>query len=220
MRVLVACEHSGRVRQAFRARGHDAWSCDLLWPEDRSPYHFTGSILDHDIVKQDWDLMVAHPDCTFLTVSANRWAGEEWRIEARLAAMHFVRSLWAFPVPRIAIENPIGVLNTFWRQPDQTVQPWQFGHTATKATCLWLKGLPPLEPTDVVGPPPKNMTLEEKRIWNEVHRATPGPDRWRLRSLTYQGIADAMAEQWGEHEQQGSDRAVAAATESLVESVA
>lgn len=185
MRVLIACEHSGRVREAFRRRGHDAWSCDLLWSEDRSPYHFTGSILDHDIVKQEWDLMVAHPDCTFLTVSANRWAGEEWRIEARLSAMHFVRSLWAYPIPHIAIENPIGVLGTFWRQSDQTIQPWEFGHKATKATCLWLKNLPPLQPTNIVGPPPK------------VHRAVPGPDRWRVRSLTYQGIADAMAEQWG-----------------------
>lgn len=197
MRVLVACEHSGRVREAFRARGHDAWSCDVLWSEDRSPYHFTGSILDHDIVKQKWDLLIAHPDCTFLTVSANKWAGAEWRIEARLSAMHFVRSLWAFPIPKIAIENPIGVLNTFWRQPDQTIQPWEYGHKATKATCLWLKGLPLLQPTDVVGPPPKDMTLEEKRLWNEVHRAAPGPDRWRIRSLTYQGIADAMADQWG-----------------------
>lgn len=197
MKVLVACESSGRVREAFRSRGHDAWSCDLLWPEDRSPYHFTGSILDHEIVKQGWDLLIAHPDCTFLTISANRWAMEEWRIEARLAALHFVRSLWAFPVKRKALENPVGVLNTFWREPDQTIQPWQFGHKATKATCFWLDGLPLLQPTNVVGPPPAQMTLEEKRIWNAVHRATPGPDRWRLRSLTFQGVADAMAEQWG-----------------------
>jgi len=200
MRVLVACEHSGRVREAFRRRGHDAWSCDFLWPEDGSPHHFTGSILDHDIVKQHWDLMIAHPDCTFLTVSANKWAGADWRIEARLSAMHFVRALWAYPIPRIAIENPIGVLGTFWKPSDQTIQPWQFGHKATKATCLWLKNLSPLVPTDVVGPPPKNMTLEEKRIWNEVHRAVPGPDRWRVRSLTYQGVANAMAEQWGADE--------------------
>ena len=198
MRVLVACENSGRVREAFRVRGHDAWSCDFLWPQDRSQYHYTGSILDHDIVKQDWDLLIAHPDCTFLTVSANGHAmKQEWRIEARLSAMHFVRSLWAFPVEKIAIENPIGVLNTFWREPDQTIQPWEFGHKATKGTCLWLKNLPELQPTDVVGPPPKDMTLEEKRIWNAVHRAAPGPDRWRIRSLTFQGIADAMAEQWG-----------------------
>ena len=156
MRVLVACESSGRVREAFRRRGHDAWSCDILWAEDRSPYHYTGSILDHEIIKQGWDLLIAHPDCTFLTVSANGHAmKQEWRIEARLSALHFVRSLWAFPVKLKALENPIGVLNTFWREPDQTIQPWEYGHKATKATCLWLDGLPPLQPTNVVGPPPK-----------------------------------------------------------------
>jgi hypothetical protein len=176
VRVLVACESSGRVREAFRRRGHDAWSCDLLWPEDRSPYHYTGSILDHEVIKQGWDLLIAHPDCTFLTVSANRWAMEEWRIEARLSALHFVRSLWAFPVKRKAIENPIGVLNTFWREPDQTIQPWQFGQKATKATCLWLDGLPPLQPTDVVGPPPANMTLQEKRGSRPRPLENPQPD--------------------------------------------
>lgn len=196
MKVLVACEFSGRVREAFRARGHDAWSCDILPSEDRSLYHIPGSVLDHDIAHQQWDLLIAHPDCTFLTVSANRWAAEEWRLEARLSAMHFVRALWAFPVERIAIENPIGVLGTFWRAPDQTVQPWQFGHRATKATCLWLKNLPLLQPTESVGPPPTKMTLDEKRMWNEVHRAAPGPERWKDRSRTFTGIAQAMAEQW------------------------
>lgn len=197
MRVLVACEFSGRVREAFRALGHDAWSCDILPAEDGSLYHIPGSVLDHDIAKQGWDLLIAHPDCTFLTVSANRWASEEWRIEARLAAMHFVRALWAFPVPRICLENPIGVLSTFWRAPDQTIQPWQFGHRATKATCLWLKNLPALVTTDIVGPPPSEMTLAEKREWNEVHRAAPGPERWKDRSRTYRGVATAMAAQWG-----------------------
>lgn len=111
-------------------------------------------------------------------MSANAHAmKQEWRIEARLSALHFVRSLWAFPVARKAIENPIGVLNTFWREPDQTIQPWQFGHKATKGTCLWLDGLLPLKPTKVVGPPPENMTLQEKREWNAIHRAAPGPDR-------------------------------------------
>jgi hypothetical protein len=196
---LVACESSGRVREAFRRRGHDAWSCDLLWPEDRSPYHYTGSILDHEIIEQEWDILIAHPDCTFLTVSANRWSMKQaWRVEARLSALHFVRALWAIRV-RVgkAIENPIGVLSTFWRESDQTIQPWEFGHKATKATCLWLDGLPPLKATNVVGPPPKEMSLQEKREWNAIHRAAPGPDRWRVRSLTFQGIADAMADQWG-----------------------
>jgi len=185
MRVLVACEFSGTVRDAFAARGHDAWSCDLL-PSEKPGNHIQGTILDHDIVSREWDLMIAHPDCTFLTVSANRWACDEWRIEARIAAMHFVRSLWAFPVRRIAIENPVGVLNTFWRRPDQTVQPYQFGDPFKKGTCLWLKGLPLLVPTNDLGD-------GEQACWKEP----PSEDRWKIRSRTYRGIALAMAEQWG-----------------------
>jgi hypothetical protein len=197
MRILVACECSGIVRDAFTKRGHDAVSCDIL-PSERPGKHIVGSVLDHQVANAGWDLMIAHPDCTFLTVSANAWSGVEWRIEARLAAMHFVRSLWAFPVPRICIENPIGVLSTFWRRPDQTIQPNQFGHDASKSTCLWLKGLPPLRPTGFVEP---RMVNGKPRWSNQTdsgqNKLTPSDDRWLERARTYEGIADAMAEQWG-----------------------
>jgi hypothetical protein len=182
------------VREAFRKRGHDAWSCDLLPADDGSPYHYHGSVIDHDIVQtQHWDLLIAHPDCTYLTVSANRWANEPWRMEARHWALAFVKTLWALPIKRKCLENPIGVLPTMWRRPTQTVQPWQFWHLGepgkgeVKATCLWLDNLEPLEATtpDEVGRHPA--------CW----LASPGPDRWKIRSRTYEGIADAMAETWG-----------------------
>lgn len=196
MRVLIACECSGVVRDAFARRGHDAVSCDLL-PSERPGNHILGSVLDHDIANGGWDLMIAHPDCTYLTVSANAWAGAEWRVEARLAAMHFVRALWAFPVPRIAIENPIGVLSTFWRRPDQTIQPHEFGHDASKATCLWLKGLKPLASTKRVQP---RIVNGRERWANQTdsgqNRLAPSDERWIERARTYEGIADAMADQW------------------------
>lgn len=198
MRVLVACEFSGVVRRAFRERGHDAWSCDLLPAEDGSEHHIQGDVLDVRLINRGWDLMIAHPDCTFLTVSANAWAGETWRMEARLAAMHFVRALWEMPIPRIAIENPVGVLSTFWRRPDQTIQPNQFGHDASKATCLWLKNLPPLRPTAFVEP---RMVNGRPRWGNQTdsgqNALTPSDDRWKERARTYDGIAAAMAAQWG-----------------------
>lgn len=184
MKVLVACEFSGAVRRAFRARGHDAWSCDLLPAEDGGE-HIQGSVVDHDIVKQGWDILVAFPDCTYLTVSANRWADAPWRMEARHWALAFVRTLWALPIPKKALENPIGVLPTMWKRPTQIIQPWQFGHPETKATCLWLDGLPPLIPTNVV-------EGREGRVWKEP----PSPERWKNRSRTYQGVAEAMADQW------------------------
>lgn len=197
MKVLIACERSGIVRDAFARSGHDAVSCDLF-PSERPGNHIVGSVLDHNIAHGGWDLMIAHPDCTFLTVSANAWAGAEWRIEARLAAMHFVRSLWAFPVERIAIENPIGVLSTFWRRPDQTIQPNEFGHDASKATCLWLKGLPPLQPTKRIEP---RIVNGKPRWGNQTdsgqNRLPPSDDRWIERARTYEGIAEAMADQWG-----------------------
>lgn len=198
MRVLVACEFSGVVRDAFAARGHDAWSCDYL-PCERGGQHIQGDVLDVRVIKRGWDLMIAHPDCTFLTVSANAWAGEEWRVEARLAAMHFVRALWNLPIPRVAIENPVGVLSTFWRRSDQTIQPNQFGHDASKQTCLWLKNLPPLRPTQFVEP----RYIDGKPRWGNQtdsgqNKLGPSDDRWKLRAETYAGIADAMAEQWGE----------------------
>jgi hypothetical protein len=185
MRVLVACEFSGRVRDAFARRGHDAWSCDYLPPETPGN-HIQGSILDHYIVNQNWDLLIAHPDCTFLAVSGARWNHAEWREEAQLSALHFVKALWKFPILKVAIENPVGRLSSLWRGPTQTIQPWEFGHGETKATCLWLRNLPALVPTEVVeGREPV------------VHFASPGPERKKNRSRTYQGIADAMAAQWG-----------------------
>jgi len=137
-------------------------------------------------VKQGWDMLIAFPDCTYLTVSANRWANEPWRMEARHWALAFVRTLWALPIAKKCIENPIGVLPTMWKRPTQIIQPWQFGHGETKATCLWLDNLPALVPTNIV-------EGRKSRVWYE----SPGPDRWKNRSRTLQGIADAMAEQWG-----------------------
>jgi hypothetical protein len=181
MRVLVACEYSGTVRDAFRARGHDAMSCDLLPTEKPGP-HYQGDVFD--IIGDGWDLMIAHPPCTHLAVSGARWWKD--KLDEQAEALWFVAQLMGAPIPRIAIENPISKISTAIRKPDQIVQPWQFGHGETKATCLWLKGLPLLVPTQVVGG-------REARI----HKMSPGPDRWKERSRTYQGIADAMASQWG-----------------------
>lgn len=185
MRVLVACEFSGIVRDAFIARGHDAVSCDLL-PSERPGPHIQGSVFDVAVVKAGWDLMIAHPDCTFLTVSGARWMREEWRQEALLAALHNVKALWKFPVERVAIENPVGRLSSLWRGPDQYIQPYHFGHGETKATGLWLRGLPQLQPSNEVDG-------RYGRVWKEP----PSADRKKNRSRTYQGIADAMADQWG-----------------------
>lgn len=179
-RVLIACEESGRVRDAFIARGHDAVSCDFL-PSDRPGPHVQGDIRDIDL--SVFDLMIAHPPCTYIAVSGNRWyAGTP----EREAGLELVRYLLGAPVPRVALENPISVISTRIRKPDQIIQPWQFGHGETKATCLWLKGLPNLVPTQVVDG-------REARVW----KMAPGPLRSRERSRTYQGIADAMADQWG-----------------------
>ena len=182
MRVLIACEYSGRVRDAFIARGHYATSCDLLPTDSPSPWHYQGDV--RDILHEGWDLMVAHPPCTHLAVSGARWFKDKQVEQAE--ALDFVRLLMDAPIERIAIENPVSIISSRIRKPDQIIQPWQFGHGETKATCLWLKGLPRLVPTDVV---------EGREA--VVHRMPPGPDRWKLRSLTYQGIADAMAAQWG-----------------------
>jgi len=182
MRVLVACEYSGRVRDAFARRGHDVISCDLLPTEVEGP-HYIGDVFD--IIDQGFDLMVCHPPCTHLAVSGARW----WKDKdptLQADALEFCLRLMAVNIPRIAMENPIGKLSSAYRKPDQIIQPWQFGHGETKATCLWLKGLPKLEPSDIVsGREPK------------VHMMPPGPDRWKERSRTYEGIAEAMADQWG-----------------------
>jgi len=181
MRVLVACEYSGRVRDAFSALGHDAWSCDLL-PSEAPGKHYQGDVLD--ILDLGWDLLIAHPPCTHLAVSGARHFKHKRKVQAE--ALDFVRLLLDAPVPRIALENPVSIISSRVRKPDQVVQPWQFGHGETKATCLWLKNLPLLRPTRVV-------SGREAR----VHRMAPGPDRWRERSRTYPGIAKAMAKQWG-----------------------
>jgi len=181
MRVLVACEFSGIVRDAFIARGHDAVSCDLLSTERSGP-HIISDVLTH--LSDGWDLMVCHPPCTRLAVSGARWF-YKYRDEQEIA-LDFVRALLGAPIEKIALENPISVVSSRIREPDQIIQPWQFGHGETKATCLWLKNLPKLMPTNIV-------SGREAR----VHRESPGPDRWKNRSRTLTGIAQAMAEQWG-----------------------
>jgi site-specific DNA-cytosine methylase len=181
MKVLVACEYSGRVRDAFVRLGHDAMSCDLL-PTDVPGNHYQGDVAD--VLGDGWDLMVAHPPCTHLAVSGARWFKD--KATEQVEALNFVRFLLGADIPLIALENPVSVISSKIRKPDQIIQPWQFGHGETKATCLWLKGLPNLTPTNIVdGREPV------------VHRMPPGPNRWKLRSTTYSGIADAMAAQWG-----------------------
>lgn len=197
MRVLIACEFSGVVRNAFLRQGADAWSCDLLDSMDGSDRHLKCDVLD--VIEDDWDLMIAHPPCTYLARSGARWWAE--RKKEQEDSIRFVQVLSDCCIPHIAIENPIGRLSVVWRKPDQIIQPWMFGHGETKATCLWLKNLPTLVPTDIVdGREPK------------VHKIPPSPDRWKKRSITYQGIADAMADQWydfirGTREAQEEDQA-------------
>lgn len=193
MRVLVACEYSGRVREAFRRLGHDAWSCDLLDAEDGSPFHIQGDVLEQiyhavntPVSVNRWDLMVAHPPCTHLAVSGARHFAAKQEDGRQQEAIDFFLALARAPIPRIAIENPVCIMSSVWRKPDQTIQPWMFGHGETKATCLWLKGLPHLVPTNIVsGRHPR------------VHLMPPSEDRWKERSRTYEGIAEAMGEQWG-----------------------
>lgn len=183
LRVLIACEYSGRVRDAFIAFGHDALSCDLLPTEQPGPHH-QGDV--RDLLGDGWDLLIAHPPCTDLAVSGARHFAAKIADGRQGRALDFVRELLSAPIPRIALENPVSVISTHVRRPDQVIQPWQFGHGETKATCLWLKGLPTLQPTNVVAG-------REAR----VHRMPPSPDRWKERSRTYPGIAAAMAQQWG-----------------------
>lgn len=183
MRVLIACEYSGRVRDAFIRRGHEAMSCDLLPTEQPGP-HYQGDVFD--IIEDGWDMMIAHPPCTHLAVSGARHFERKRESGEQQAALEFVRKLMAAPIPRKAIENPVSIISSEIRKPDQIIHPWQYGHGETKATCLWLENLPHLTPTNIVsGRAPV------------VHHMPPGPDRWKHRSRTYQGIADAMAEQWG-----------------------
>ena len=179
----MACEFSGVVRDAFRQKGHTAYSCDLLVSSDDSPHHYTGDVLER--IGDGWDLLIAHPPCTHLAVSGARHFKEKQASGVQEEALEFVQKLMDAPVDKICVENPISIISTRIRKPDQIIQPWMFGHGETKATCLWLKNLPKLTPTDVVeGREPR------------VHKLPPTPDRWKLRSITYKGIANAMAEQW------------------------
>lgn len=205
MRVLVACETSGAVRNAFRALGHEAWSCDLLPSDDNSHYHFRGDV---DLILEDglqakgeyfpvpWGLMIAHPPCTHLSVSGAAWFEEKRADGRQQEAIEFFLKLAGAPIPRIAIENPVCIVSTVWREPDQIIHPWQFGHPEQKSTCLWLKGLPPLVPTQLVY---KQMMELPKKERERIHYMSPRPDRWKERSKTFPGIAQAMAEQWADY---------------------
>lgn len=203
LRCLVGCEKSGVIRRAFRAIGCEAWSCDLQPADDGSPFHLQCDVLT--ILDRDWHLALFHPDCDYLTVSGNRWFSDnakagpgiltgESRRKAREEALAFVLKLWQCQIPRVAIENPIGRLSTLWRKPSQTVQPWHFGDPFFKATCLWLRGLPLLEPTKRLIPPAKGTS--EHKQWSMVHRATPGKGRKAKRAQSFPGFAAAIAAQW------------------------
>lgn len=196
MKILIVCEYSGRVREVFRKLGHDAQSCDLLPSDDNSPYHYQGNVFDI-LYDGSWDMMIAHPPCTYLTNAGVSWLHkrpERW--EQMREGAKFFKALLEAPIQLIAVENPIMhkyAVEIIGRRQDQVIQPWMFGHMERKATCLWLKGLPQLTPTNNV----KEAMLElPKNVQQRLHYLPPGKDRWKLRSITYQGIADAMAEQW------------------------
>lgn len=184
MLVLVACEYSGRVRDAFTKMGHFAMSCDLLPSDQPDGHHYVGDVFD--IINMGWDMMICHPPCTHLSVSGARHFKAKRESGVQQEALEFVRRLMNAPIPKICLENPVSIISSEIRKPDQIIQPWQFGHGETKATCLWLKGLPKLEASNIV----------EGRD-DRIHKMAPSPTRWKERSRTYQGIADAMAAQWG-----------------------
>jgi hypothetical protein len=204
MKVLVACEFSGVVRDAFIGGGHEATSCDLLPNETPGP-HYQGNVMD--IINDGWDLMIAHPPCTYLTLTGNKWFKPEFaerfptRQKDREDAIEFFMALANAPIPKIAIENPIGIMSSRWRKPEQIIQPWQYGHETTKATCLWLKGLPLLKPTNIVSKGEVVVSKSGNRMsrWYYETSKLPikGGIRAKARSVTFQGIADAMAQQWG-----------------------
>ena len=191
--VLVGCEFSGRVRDAFIKLGHNAVSCDLINTDVSGP-HIKGNVLDH--LNDGWDIGIFHPPCTYLTISGNKWMKPEFRyrfpgrLEKRQDALKFFLELYNSQIEHVAVENPIGVVSSMFRKPDQIIQPWQYGHPETKATCLWLRGLPKLIPTKIVELPKK----ESERM--KLHYLPKTPDRPKLRSITFQGIANAMALQW------------------------
>lgn len=204
MKVLVACEFSGIVREAFRRRGHDAWSCDLLEPEDGSYYHFKGDVT-HEAQQSYWDLMIAHPPCTYLCVTGNKWFKPEYsdrfpnREQQKKDAIKFFMMLANSPIKRICVENPVGIMSTQYRKPDQIIQPFQFGHVEPKKTCLWLKNLPKLNPTKIVEPE-YIISKNGKRLPKWYYTPSQSRERQMDRERTFQGIADAMAEQWGQLE--------------------
>lgn len=196
MKVLVACEYSGAVRDAFIAKGHEAMSCDLL-PTDKPGPHYQGDVLD--IIGEGWDLMIAHPPCTYLCSSGLHWNKRiPGRDEKTKEALMFVNRLLNCDIEKIALENPVGRIGTAIRKADQAIHPWQFGHDASKKTCLWLKNLPLLKPTSIVEP----RYIDGKPRWGNQtdsgqNNLGPSADRWKIRSETYRGIAEAMADQWG-----------------------
>lgn len=193
MKILVGCEYSGTVRDAFLHFGHEAMSCDFLPTESPGP-HYQGNVLD--VIDSSWDLAIFHPPCTYLASSGLHWNKRiPGRAEKTEQALDFIRTLLDAPIPRIALENPIGCISTRIRKPDQIIQPWQFGHDASKATCLWLKNLPLLQPTDVL--PGGKKARRANQTPSGQNKLSPSADRWKKRSLTYPGIAKAMAEQWG-----------------------
>ena len=195
MKVLVACEYSGIVRDAFTSKGHDAWSCDIL-PTESPGNHFQGDILEH--LDKGWDLMIAHPPCTHLAVSGARWFAEgrkPWSLQ--IEALDFVRKLLNAPINKIALENPVSVISTKIRKPNQIIQPFEYGHDVSKKTCLWLKNLPKLKPTKIVKPDiiEKNGYKMSRHHWETFK--LPSKIRGKVRSKFYTGIANAMADQWG-----------------------
>lgn len=197
MKVLIACEFSGVVRDAFRAKGHDAYSCDLLPSTSNGP-HIQGDVLN--VLDRDWDMMIAHPPCTHLAISGARWFVNKQK--EQMEALEFIRHLLNAPIDKIALENPIGIISSKIRKPDQIIQPYQFGEDASKATCLWLKNLPKLVPTKLISG--RQIIYNGKSIerWanqcdSGQNKLAPSIDRWALRSITYTGIANAMANQWG-----------------------
>lgn len=196
MRVLMGCESSGAIRNAFRALGHDAWSCDLLPADDGSPYHYQGDVFD--IINDGWDVATFNPPCTYLSVSGMHWTSRGLR-DPKLTedALDFVQRLMDCKIPKWALENPVSIISSRIRKPDQVIHPYEFGHDASKKTCLWLKGLPALRGTSYIEP----RIVDGKKRWaNQTdsgqNKLPPSADRWKIRSATYKGIAEAMASQW------------------------
>lgn len=195
MKILIACEFSGTVRDAFAVQGHDVWSCDIL-PTDKEGQHIQGDVLE--ILNQGWDMMIAHPPCTHLAVSGSRYFAQKIADGRQPAALEFVRKLMDAPISKICIENPVSVISSKIKKPDQIIQPYHFGHGEMKTTCLWLKGLPKLTPTKIVER--EYIILKDGRKypkWSYDTFKLPKEIRWKERSKTFQGIAEAMAEQWG-----------------------